>query len=126
SLVHIPEPATKRVAISREPDTLVLALGGKPGAPYEVSAWEAMFAAIPAVKAARWDEAIRLHEDALKERPGHGALLYNPARVGALAGRHLDALVHLRRAIELDPKWADYARKDEDFASIRREPGFPA
>jgi hypothetical protein len=44
----------------------------------------------------------------------------------ARGGRHLDALLHLQRAVELDPKWADYARKDSDFAAIRSEPGFPA
>jgi len=53
SLVHISDPEVRRVAISREPDTTVLALGGKPGEPYQVSAWEAMFAAVPAGRAPR-------------------------------------------------------------------------
>jgi hypothetical protein len=44
----------------------------------------------------------------------------------ALAGCHLDGLLHLKRAVELDPKWAAYARADSDFAAIRGEPGFPA
>ncbi len=126
SLVHIANPEVRRVAISREPDTVVLALGGKPGEPYAVSAWEAMFAAMPAARRGDWDEAIRLHEDALAERPDHPALLYNLACMEARAGRGVDALAHLRRAIELEPKWAANARTDTDFASIRREPGFPA
>jgi hypothetical protein len=41
-------------------------------------------------------------------------------------GRPLDSLLHLRRAVELDPKWADYAARDTDFDPIRAEPGFPA
>jgi tetratricopeptide (TPR) repeat protein len=126
SLVHIADPDVRRVAISREPDTVVLAFGGKPGEPYVVSAWEAMFAAMPAARRADWDEAIRLHEEALDERPDHPALLYNLACMEARAGRGVDALAHLRRAIELEPKWAANARTDTDFASIRREPGFPA
>ena len=88
----------KRVAISREPDTTVLALGGKPGEPYTVSAWEAMFAAMPAARRGDWDEAIRLHHEALAERPDHPALLYNLACMEARAGRSVDALAHLRRA----------------------------
>ncbi len=125
SLVHIPDPEVRRVAISREPETTVLALGGKPGEPYDVSAWEAMFAALPASRRGDWDEAIRLHEEALTERPGHPALLYNLACMEARGGRHVDALTHLRRAIELEPKWAELARTDTDFASIRHEQGFP-
>jgi quercetin dioxygenase-like cupin family protein len=126
SLVHIADPEVRRVAISHDPETAVLALGGKPGEPYTVSAWEAMFAAMPATRRGDWDEAIRLHEEALAERPDHPALLYNLACVEARAGRSFQALEHLRRAVELEPKWAAYARTDTDFASIRREPGFPA
>ena len=44
----------------------------------------------------------------------------------AQIARHVDAIVHLRRSIELDPKYAGYARTDTDLASIRREHGFPS
>jgi hypothetical protein len=44
----------------------------------------------------------------------------------ARGGRRLDALLHLKRAVELEPKWAATAADDSDFASIRDEPGFPA
>ena len=44
----------------------------------------------------------------------------------ALGGRHVDALLHLRRAVELNPKWAERAAADEDFRAIRNEPGLPA
>jgi quercetin dioxygenase-like cupin family protein len=125
TLVHISDPEVRRVALSEEEGTTVLALGGKPGEAYTVSAWEAMFAAMPAARRGDWDEAIRLHHEALAERPDHPALLYNLACVEARAGRSVDALTHLRRAVELEPKWAAYARTDTDFASIRREPGFP-
>jgi tetratricopeptide (TPR) repeat protein len=104
----------------------VLALGGKPGEAHVVSAWEAMFAAVPHSRQENWDEAIRIHVEALVEQPEHPALLYNLACMEARGGRHLDALLHLQRAVELDPKWAGYARKDSDFAAISSEPGFPA
>ena len=124
-LVFISDPSLKRGAIAIDADTVVLAMGGKPGAPHEVSAWEAMFAAVPAANREDWPEAIRIHVEALAERPDHPALLYNLACMEARGGRQLDALLHLKRAVELDPKWTEYAQRDSDFATIRGEQGFP-
>ena len=125
-LVFVRDPALKRAAVALDDDTFVLALGGKGGEPHTISAWEAMFAAVPASQRGDWDEAIRIHDDALEEQPDQPALLYNLACMEARGGRHLDALVHLRQAIESEPRWAKTARGDTDFDSIRREPGFPA
>ena len=125
-LVFVRDPALRRGAVALDADTVVLALGGKPGEAYQVSAWEAMFAAVPYAREERWDEAIRLHEEALAGQPRHPALLYNLACMECRGGRYLDALLHLREAVEIDRKWADYAAKDSDFAAIRAEPGFPA
>jgi quercetin dioxygenase-like cupin family protein len=124
-LVFLREPSLKRGAVALTNDAAVLALGGKPGEPHQVSAWEAMFAAVPASRREDWDEAIRIHDEALAERPDHPALLYNLACMEARGGRHVDALLHLQRAVELDSKWAARARADSDFAAIRSEPGFP-
>jgi tetratricopeptide (TPR) repeat protein len=124
-LVFLREPSLRRGARALDADTVVLALGGKPGEPHQVSAWEAMFAAVPAVERGDWDEAIAIHEEALAERPEHPALLYNLACVESLAGRHIDALLHLRRAVEQEPTWAGRAQADPDFDAIRAEPGFP-
>ena len=125
-LVFVRDPVLRRGAIALDDDTIVLALGGKPGAAHEVSAWEAMFLAVPAMREERWDEAIRIHEEALAEKPDHPALLYNLACMEARGGRPEDALTHLRRAVELEPKWAAHAAKDTDFESIRDAPGFPS
>ena len=125
-LVFVRDPQLRRGAVALEEDTVVLALGGKPGEAHVTSAWEAMFAAVPFSQQENWGEAIRIHLEALAEHPEHPALLYNLACMEARGSRHLDALLHLRRAVEIDPKWADYARKDSDFAAIKREPGFPA
>lgn len=125
-LVFLRDPELRRGAVALEADTIVLALGGKPGEPHVVSAWEAMFAAAPASREENWAEAIRIHVEALAALPDHPALLYNLACMEARGGRHLDALLHLRRAVELDPKTAEWAAKDSDFAAIRSEPGFPA
>jgi tetratricopeptide (TPR) repeat protein len=125
-LVFLRDPSLRRGAVGLTADTVVLALGGKPGFAHEPSAWEAMFAAVPAAREEHWDEAIRVHEEALAEHPDHPALLYNLACMEARGDRHLDALLHLQRAVALEPKWAEYAAKDPDFDSIRTEPGFPA
>jgi hypothetical protein len=125
-LVVVRDPALKRGAVAIEEDTVVLALGGKPGVAHEPSAWETMFAAVPLAREGRWDEAIRMHEEALDEHPGSPALLYNLACMESLGGRPLDALLHLSQAVAVDRKWAEYAAGDADFDSIRAEPGFPA
>jgi quercetin dioxygenase-like cupin family protein len=125
-LVFVRDPSLRRGAVALADDTVVLALGGKPGAAHEPSAWEAMFAAVPATREGRWDDAIRLHEEALAEHPGSAPLLFNLACMESRGGRPLDAILHLRQAIELDPKWAEYAAKDTDFDPIRGEQGFPA
>ena len=125
-LVCVHDPAIKREAVALDEDTVVLALGGKPGEPHEVSAWESIFASVPAARAERWDEAIRLNEEALARHPDDAGVLYNLACMEARGGRALDALLHLQRAVELEPRYGEYARGDSDFAAIRNEPGFPA
>jgi len=125
-LIFVRDPTLRRGAVALDADTAVLAVGGKPGEPYEISAWEAMFAAVPAAQQERWDEAIAIHEAALAERPDQPALLYNLACMESRGGRPLDALLHLQRAVELEPRYAEDAVRDSDFAAIRDEPGFPA
>jgi len=124
-LVFVRHPSLRRGAVALSDDTIVLALGGKPGVAYEPSAWEAMFAAVPAAREGRWDDAIRMHQEALVEQPGSAPLLYNLACMESRGGRPLDAILHLQRAVALDPKWAEYAARDTDFDPIRTEPGFP-
>jgi tetratricopeptide (TPR) repeat protein len=126
SLVFISDPAVRRKAIAEEAGTLVLAIGGVPGKPFEVSAWESYFAAMPALREQRYDDAIAMIEQGLSERPGHPALLYNLACAESLAGRSLDALAHLQQAVAADPKSREQAAADPDFDPIRHEPGFPA
>ncbi|HEY2778926.1 MAG TPA: cupin domain-containing protein [Gaiellaceae bacterium] len=125
-LVFVRHPSLQRSAVALTDDTIVLALGGKPGSAHEPSAWEAMFAAVPAAREGRWADAIRMHEEALVEQPNSAPLLYNLACMESRGGRPLDALLHLTRAIALDAKWAEHAAKDTDFDPIRSEPGFPS
>lgn len=125
TVVHLADPHVRRVAVAQTPDAAVLALGGRAGEPFRISAWETSFASIPAMRAERWDEALALYDAALAIQPDDGRLFYNLACTEARAGRHLDALLHLQRAAELEPETARWAQTDSDFAAIRGEPGFP-
>jgi len=124
-LVFVRDPSLKRGGVALTDDAAVLAIGGKPGEAFEVSAWETWFAAWPLQQAKKWDEVIALYNEALAEKPDNPALFYNLACMEALAGRPDDAFAHLERAIELRPEFAESAAKDEDFASIKDDPRFP-
>jgi tetratricopeptide (TPR) repeat protein len=125
TLVFIGDPKVRRVAISEQEGTLVLAVGGEPGRAYAISPWEFNFAAMQLRLEGRYEEAIDLLEEGRRECPGNGAILYNLACSEARAGRPLDALVHLQEAVRLRPDLRARAQQDTDLESIRREPGFP-
>ena len=126
TVVFIRDPSVKRHARAEEPGTQVLAVGGRRGEGFEPSPWEDFFAAEPLRAAGDYDAYVAALASALVKRPDHPATLYNLACAEALAGRADDALAHLRRALELKPEWAEMAQKDDDFASVRDAPAWPA
>jgi tetratricopeptide (TPR) repeat protein len=125
TIVFIRDPQLKRVGIAETDDALVLAVGNAPGRAYEPSPWETTFLAAPLLDEGRFDEALELFADGLREHPGNPSLLYNLACAEARAGRAEDAIAHLKEAIAGGDRWADAARTDPDFDLIRDEPGFP-
>jgi hypothetical protein len=124
-LVFVQDPFLERGGVALTSDAAVLAVGGKPGQAHEISAWEYVFIAYPHVRAGRWEEAERVMQEALEEKPGDGALLYNFACLEARAGKDDAALTRLRAAVEAGERFREYAQTDEDFASIRDDPRFP-
>jgi tetratricopeptide (TPR) repeat protein len=124
TLVVLRDPSVRRGATAVNDDTLVLAVGGRPGEAFTPSAWESYFSAAPLAKEGRFDEAIALMQRDAEAHPDHPALLYNLACYEALADRRDDAVAHLARAIELNPRFREFAEKDEDFASLRGDPRF--
>lgn len=126
TVVFIRDSTVLRGAVAEEEDTTVLAVGGFVGRPFEVSVWEASFAALPYTRTEQWDEALAILEEGVRESGRHPASLYYLARIEARAGRRIDALAHLREALDHEPEWAAQARAHTDFAGLRREPGFPA
>ena len=125
TVVFVRDVTVKRHARAEEPNTAVLAVGGPRDGVYEPSAWEDFFAAERHRAAGDYDTYLEELEDAAAKRPDHPATLYNLACAEALVGRSADALAHLRRALELKPEWAEMAAKDDDFASLRDDSGWP-
>jgi quercetin dioxygenase-like cupin family protein len=124
TMVVLRDPGVKRGATAVDSDTIVLAVGGKPGEPFRPSAWESYFAAAPLAKAGRFDEAIALMEADAEQHRDNPAFLYNLACYEALGGRREDAVTHVVAAIEAAPRYAQWAKEDADFESIRDDPRF--
>jgi len=125
-LVFVRDPSLRRGAVALTDDAAVLAVGGKPGAAHEVSAWEYAFFAIPHMEEGRYDEARRLLREGLEAKPGSPSILYNLACTEALAGETDAAIDLLTEAVAADERFRGYAQDDEDFASIRDDPRFPS
>ncbi|HET6850395.1 MAG TPA: tetratricopeptide repeat protein [Gaiellales bacterium] len=125
SLVYLPDPALRRHAVAAEPNTTVLAVGGKPGAAFQPSAWEHYFAAGAAQEEGDLDRAMELVQRGLEEHPGNVVLLFNAACYQALAGHGDEAIEFLRQAYEADPDGVREFAGDPDLNSIRDRPDWP-
>jgi tetratricopeptide (TPR) repeat protein len=124
-LVFLRDPSLRRAAVALTDDAAVLAVGGKPGAPHEISAWEYAFAASPHLRSGRYDEARQLLREGLEAKPGSPPLLYDLACTEALAGESETALELLNEAVAADERFRKHAQTDEDLDSIRDDPRFP-
>jgi tetratricopeptide (TPR) repeat protein len=76
------------------------------------------------MQAGRHEELVARARPLLDDGPDYPELLYNVACSESLLGRTDDALDHLRRAIQLMPEIARFARDDQDLAALRDEPAF--
>jgi tetratricopeptide (TPR) repeat protein len=119
SCVFVSETNVRRGAIAEEDGTIVLVVGGTPGEAYAVSAWEAAGDAYPLWQEGDHAKAVEILRSVVDEHPDAGVVLYNLACAETLAGEPDQALEHLRRSIELEERFREYARTDEDFATIR-------
>jgi quercetin dioxygenase-like cupin family protein len=117
------EPHEKRVAHAVEPSTIVVAVGAE-AQRFEPSRWEYSFRGWALASLGRQDEGRRAIQDGLERYPDSPELLYDLACVEGLAGNAERAIKPLREAIARDPKLAERAMVDEDFAAIRDDPEF--
>jgi len=102
----------------------VLAVGAAPGKAYRPRAWETN-AEIPALfDQGQHEQAKRLLTESLGRYEDNAGVLYNLACAEALLGEKDEAVDHLRQALDERPAFADSAREDPDFESIRSDPRF--
>ncbi len=110
-------------------DGTVLALGGTPGEAYQGvdwgEAWPLHSESMTAYGEQRYADALDAVRRALELMPDHAGLNYNYACFATLAGETGDdTFAHLRRSVELLPRFREDARRDDDFADVRDDPRF--
>jgi mannose-6-phosphate isomerase-like protein (cupin superfamily) len=118
------EPDTRRGAVATEAGTTVLAFGGKPGAAFETSAWEAGFAAFAYQRLGQSEKALTTMREGWEADRDNWGANYNYACMLALQGQRDEALEKLARSVELNAEARELARGDTDFASVQADPRF--
>jgi mannose-6-phosphate isomerase-like protein (cupin superfamily) len=122
TIVHLADPSVRRYARADEPNTVVLAIGGKPGEAYTPSAWEWYFEAERFRPTMDTDAALALLDEARErfpDSPDSVGVLFSIACWQALAGRDAEALETLRRAEAIEPRVREWAARDDALASVR-------
>ncbi len=119
-------PASRRKATGTG---TVLVVGAAPGEAYQGvdwgEAWQHHSESMSAYGEQRYGDALDAVRVALEHRPDHPGLHYNCACFAALAGDTGDeTFAHLRRAVELLPRFREDARRDDDLAALRDDPRF--
>jgi tetratricopeptide (TPR) repeat protein len=122
TFVYLRDPLVEREAIAEDEGTLVVAVGGWPGKPFEPSAWESWYVAIPAYKAKDYDRAIEILEKARREHPDHPVILSSLASLEDLRGNHEAGVEMLIRALEIRPNLREHVLGDDDYAGLREDP----
>ena len=124
TVIFVREPTLERSAVAEEPETAVLAVGGKRGAAYTVGPWEFVYVARALGNSGDYDGAIDELKGGLELHPDHRVLLYRLASWEARAGRREEALDHLNRAVAKSEALRGEAQRESAFAAIRGDPGF--
>jgi tetratricopeptide (TPR) repeat protein len=124
TFVHVPA-GIKRTAYAEEAGTSLLAIGSAPpGEAYQPTGWELFAPLLPLFATGDYEEGADRANALLVGDPPYPTFYYNTACFESRAGRIDDALAHLRRAVELLPKLAELARRDEDLAAVREHEEF--
>jgi hypothetical protein len=125
SLVFV-GPESRRRATG---DGTILAVGATPGKAYEGilwgEAWPFHSDSMTAYGEQRYADAVEAVRGGLERVPDHAGLHYNYACFSTLAGdTGDDTFAHLRRSVELLPRFREEARRDDDLAAVRDDPRF--
>jgi mannose-6-phosphate isomerase-like protein (cupin superfamily) len=107
----------------------LLVVGAAPGEAYQGvdwgEAWPLHSESMTAYGEQRYADALAAVRTAIEHIPDHAGLHYNYACFATLAGETGDeTFAHLRRSVELLPRFREDARRDDDFAAVRDDPRF--
>ena len=119
-------PQSRRKATG---DGTVLAVGAAPGEAYQGIDWGAAWRfhreSMRAYGEQRYGDALEAVRGGLEQMPDNAGLHYNYACFATLSGdTGDDTFAHLRRSVELLPRFRDDARRDDDLAAVRDDPRF--
>lgn len=125
TLVYV-APESRRKATG---DGTLLVVGATPGEAYQGidwgDAWQFHSESMTAYGEERYADALEAVRAALEQMPDHAGLNYNYACFATLAGDTSDGtFAHLKRSVELHPRFRDDARRDDDLAGVRDDPRF--
>lgn len=122
SLVRV-APAAKRKATAKDEGATILVVGGTPGKPYEPAPEEAA-EAFQAYNAGDYETALAKQLVVVEKRPDDPVAHFNSGCFAARAGRSDEAIEHLRRAVEINPRIKELLATDEDLDSVRDDRRF--
>jgi tetratricopeptide (TPR) repeat protein len=117
-------PRVNRTAFAEEPGTVILAVGGTPGKPYDVVGWEVWYPLRRMYERGEYEAVVEGGRKLIEANPDCALLLYNVACCESLTGQTSEALEHLRKAIGLSEQFRAYADKDSDLDAVRDQPAF--
>jgi tetratricopeptide (TPR) repeat protein len=126
TIIFVRDPNATRGAEAREPDTIILSVGGKPGEAFRPRAWETNLDVLQLFDDGRYRQAKALLTDALERYDDRSTIFYNLACAEAQLGETDAALQHLSAAVIERPSLATDAHLDSDLAPIRDDPRFAA
>jgi tetratricopeptide (TPR) repeat protein len=126
TIVFVPDVRARRSAVAAEADTVAVVVGGPADRALPVSAFEYWFAAEGPFRDGDYRRAIEIAAAGFEHWPDHPMIHYQLACYHALAGDRDEALTHLARATEGDPRAKEWARADRDLDPIRDDARFAA
>jgi mannose-6-phosphate isomerase-like protein (cupin superfamily) len=121
TVVYVP-PDTVREAVATEPETLVVAVGAKPGEAFETKSWEDFQIAFAEAYARGEEQARALLAAELASSPEAWQASYNAACFETLTGNTSAAFEHLERALALGPtRVRQLVAESDDFVPLHSD-----
>jgi hypothetical protein len=122
TLLHL-QPGEERVAVSKAPATIIVAVGATAGQAFEPQGWTSFVVADHYRREGRRDEARAAVQEMIDMHPDHWGPLYNAACFEALAGNTDEAFAFLDRSLRLDTQAVRrHAPGDSDLDSLHDDP----